>query len=150
MITHLDNINLLSPIGFKLSIDNASAKNLAYFCTAANLPGISRTGTEQGYRNHPAAFQGDTIEYTPLSVKFMVDEDMKNYFEMFDWIQSDEIKERDITLTILTNQSTKNHEIQFYSAFPTSLSELSFDLQNTSIEYLSATVEFKYTRFVYI
>ena len=50
----------------------------------------------------------------------------------------------DATLNVLTSKNNANIEVRFNNVFPTSLSGLNFNQQADDIDYLSATVSFKY------
>jgi len=51
----------------------------------------------------------------------------------------------DCVMTILTNKNNPVVECRFRDTFPTSLSGLSYSQNQTDVEYLTATVNFKYT-----
>ena len=51
----------------------------------------------------------------------------------------------DSVLTILTNKNNPVVECRFRDVFPTSLSGLTYSQNQTDVEYLTATVNFKYT-----
>jgi hypothetical protein len=50
----------------------------------------------------------------------------------------------DATLNVLSSKNNTNIEVRFADVFPTSLSGLSFNQQADDVNYLSATVTFKY------
>ena len=50
----------------------------------------------------------------------------------------------DATLNILTSKNNANIEVRFSDVFPSSLSGLQYDQQATDVDYLTATVSFKY------
>ncbi len=94
---------------------------------------------------------GDKIEYEDITFKILVDENMKNYTELYNWIKgnhsSGTISYEDIILQIFNSSSNKNKEIKFVSAFPVSVSAVQFDTQVEGIDYLSIDVTFRYDRF---
>ena len=51
----------------------------------------------------------------------------------------------DAVLTILTNKNNPVVECRFRDVFPTSLSGLTYSQNQTDVEYLTASVDFKYT-----
>ena len=51
----------------------------------------------------------------------------------------------DCVMTILTNKNNPVVECRFRDTFPTSLSGLSYSQNQTDVEYLTASVDFKYT-----
>jgi hypothetical protein len=50
----------------------------------------------------------------------------------------------DATLNVLTSKNTPNIEVRFTDVFPSSLSGLDFNQQADDVNYLTATVSFKY------
>jgi hypothetical protein len=150
----LTNVSMLTPLGFRLTINAQEFRNVEYFCTSANLPSISLPSVSTNYRNIYPNMSGESLKYDPLSITFIVDEELKNYLEIYNWIyhnaRENDTKYRDMTLSILTNQNTKNKQVQFMSVIPTSLSAIEFNTQTTEIEYLSCTVEFVYTAFKFL
>ena len=78
------NISYLSPIGFRFVLSNFPEVN--YFCQSANIPGISigqidlPTPTSTGYMS------GDEVSFEELTISFVIDENMKNWLSIYDWI----------------------------------------------------------------
>ena len=101
----------------------------------------------------------DKIDYAPLEIAFLIDEDLINYKEIHDWILGLVIendapksgnaynirKTRDLTLQILTSHNNVAKEIIFADAYPISLSSLPFSTNVTDIEYLTAVTSFQYS-----
>lgn len=148
-----DNINMLTPIGFRLTINSTEFANVEYFCVGASLPALSLPEVKTPFRNQIGRLPGDTLNYSPFSVTFVVDEEMHNYLEMYNWLESNSNRgyyPKDITLSILSNQNTTNKQVQYINAFPTGLNELEFNTQTTTIEYLTCNVEFAYDRFKFV
>ena len=50
----------------------------------------------------------------------------------------------DATLNVLTSKNNANIEVRFSDVFPSALSGLQYDQQATDVDYLTATVSFKY------
>ena len=50
----------------------------------------------------------------------------------------------DATLTILTNKNNPVMEVRFQDVFPVSLSGLDYNQNVTDVEYLTATIDFRY------
>lgn len=137
-----------------------------YFVTSVNLPQISLSGEAE--INTPfkeISLGGDTVIYEDLSVEFLVDEDLKNWLEVYEWIQgigfpesrgkqySDTLANSvsfpqsiysEAKLILLTNKSNPNIEITFQEVYPSSLSGLQFTTQETDMNVLKATAEFKF------
>jgi hypothetical protein len=169
------NINFLSQNGFRFSIKRLP--NVNYFCQSAIIPAVSlgvvETPTPLAFIPRP----GDRITYEPLELTFKVDENLSNYFEIQQWIEglghpesleqttllSRAIREgqpsyrpigavptyvSDAVLSILTSNKNVNKNIFFYDLFPIGLSSLNFNSTRDTIDYLEATVTFRYRRYV--
>ena len=150
MSTLTSNKNFLSPIGFQLVINRTKYANIDYFCTGVTLPSVDLAETPAPYRGVNHAVAGDRLNFSELSITFNVTEDMENYIETFNWMH-DSIKENgieeDAELLIYNSHNNVSKRIKFSGIFPTSLDSLDFNTQNDSLEYLQATVSFKYTSF---
>lgn len=161
-ITNLpDNYNLLSPVSFKFQI--RSLPSVSYFCQTANIPGMSLGETVRSTPFVDFPIPGDKVTYDPLSITFVVDEDMANYIEVVTWIKNlgntsnpkqqyatlteSDSKISDCSLTILTNNMNANKDIVFYDCWPSSLSELSLTTMDRNIIVLTATATFRYRDF---
>ena len=93
----IENRNFLSPIGFKFSIDRM--KGVDFFCQSANIPAMSMQAANQPTRFNKIPQPGDELYYEDLYIKFLVDENMKNWYQVHDWmreiatpVSSDEFK----------------------------------------------------------
>ena len=83
----LTNKNFLSPIGFLFLLDRA--KKTTFLCQKANIPShlqqvilkyrhvvLSRIPVES------------TASYEDLTIEFIVDEDLRNYMEIHNWMRA--------------------------------------------------------------
>ena len=161
-----DNLNYLSNISFRLTMQDAP--NLTWFCQSANVPGVSIDAIDfqTPYLNIPQA--GAKVAFEELSIRFIVDEHLKNWMEIYDRIIALGLAEggekykklkakSDLTqrggtvstlvLTILTSAMNPQMEFHFYEAFPISVSALDFDSANADLEYFTATAAFRYTNY---
>ena len=150
------NLNYLSPINFDFQINKLP--KVKYFCTGVTLPGINFS---EAVHNTTLAIQsylpGDNIVFDPLTVTFIVDEDMTNYQEIYNWIiqlgpgyDTDDFKSlvnskqavtgkfsnasfedmySDATLLVNTSSNNANVEFMFEDCFPTSLGNIVFSTQ---------------------
>ena len=157
------NKNFLSPTGYKFSI--VRAPNVAYNVQRINLPGITLGSAELATPFLTIPLPGTGITYDTVSVEFKVDEDMTNYLEIFDWMlglsvgntfgghktvprnsvdTGNNILTSDLNLTIMNSASRGNVSVDFYDAYPVGLSDMNFDSTDTDINYINATVTFRY------
>ena len=77
-------LDLASPQQFKFSI--IKLPKVEYFCTSANVPGISLGSATQLTPLKDIPVPGDKLTYGDLEISFMVDENLDNYREMHGWL----------------------------------------------------------------
>ena len=166
------NKSILQKNNFRLLIDKVPT--VEYFVRTANVPGISfsETAVPAGIGLH-AYFPGDKVEFEKLSVSFLVDEDLENFKEIYNWMDaivpiqdptkyktltgttatrtnayssagSDLSQYSQITLVLNTNKNIPNRFFKFYDAFPTSLSGLEL-ASGESGEAVVCSVDFRFT-----
>ena len=154
-----DNISFLSPIGFKFQLNNFPEVN--YFVQSASLPGISISSISVPTPLKAIDLAGDEVNFEELTIKFIVDENMKNWLSIYDWIiglgfpteegqakykklsESSELT-TDATLTVLTGNMNPQINFVFQNCFPLNLSSIAFDSGGTDIDYVTADVSFRY------
>ena len=165
----IQNRNFLSPTGFKFILNRAP--KVAFFSNSANIPSLDLGIATQPTYLKDLDIPGDKIIFEDFSLRFLVDEDIKNYMEIQNWIRGlgypesrqeiiDLQTERDKidtfesglmdiysdgTLTVLGSNQRPNFMVKFKDLFPYSLSTLNFDATDTDVEYFTADVSFKYT-----
>ena len=153
------NISYLSPIGFRFTLANFPELN--YFCQAANIPGVSLAGIDFPTPIKNIQFSGDEVSFEELAIRFVVDENLKNWLSIYDWIIGMGIPDKksaekykklksenklvtDGTLAILTSNMNVQMEVRFQNMFPLSLSGISFDSSVADVDYVVADVSFQY------
>ena len=150
------NMNQLNVVSFETNF--LRMPNINYFCQRVNIPGISLANTIQSTPFANIPIEGDVLEFEDLSLSFIVDEDLQNYLEMYNWLialgfperyaqydnQTSDIKS-DVNIIIHTNKSNPNYSIVFKDVFPVSLGVVNFDTNNTDLEPIIVDASFKYT-----
>ena len=161
-----DNLNYLSNISFRLTMEDAP--NLTWFCQAVNVPGVSIEGIDVFNPHATLPVHGNKVSFEELSIRFIVDEHMKNWVEIYDRIiamglaeghekykllkASNTLQPRGggystIVLTILTSGMNPQMEFHFYDAFPINVSSIEFDSSVADVEYFVATATFRYVNY---
>ena len=170
--SQLENRNFLAPVGFKFNLKRSPGA--AFFCNQANIPDISLGVTEQPTYLRQIPTPGDMMDFGDLNIRFLVDEDLKNFMEIQNWIRglgfpesiqefrdletSGTVPRRDFvqsgqdiysdgTLQILSSNFNAKFNVNFKDLFPVSLTTLTFDATDTDIEYFTADASFKYTSY---
>jgi len=120
-------------------------RNFGFTCskmplTEKSIIDIVLPATLLGETNQPSPYKqikrpGDSITTDPIQISFLVDEDLGNYLEIFDWMQTCQSgatthdyldKVSDATMILFNNNSIRMFEFVMEGCFPTFLSELSF------------------------
>jgi hypothetical protein len=138
------NINPLADVQFKFEV--AALPTTSFFIQTCNLPGVTldaqliATPQLQNFSRHTGI-----ITYEALDVTFMIDEYLKNWQEVYEWMTGKESKYTSAVLTIVSSSMNPTMEIHFKDIFPTSLSAIPFDSTTTDPVYQVATISFNYT-----
>ena len=166
------NKSLLSKNNFRLLIDKVPS--VEFFVKSVNIPGVQFTETiAPAGIGLDAFFPGDKVTFDTLSVNFLVDEDLGNFKEIFDWmdaivpvsdpsayaafvessktttgeqsaVDNNMNQYSDITLVTNTNKNVPNKFFRFHDAFPISLSGIELE-SGADGETVVATVECRFT-----
>jgi len=81
----IENRNFLSPVGFRVIIDKL--RGVDFFCQSANIPAVAMEAPIQGTRFNKIPQPGDELQYSDLNIRFLIDENMKNWYQVHDWMR---------------------------------------------------------------
>ncbi|MBT3281401.1 MAG: hypothetical protein HN374_00345 [Cryomorphaceae bacterium] len=160
------NLNYFIPTGFKFTIEKIP--NVNFFCQSANLPGLSagQAILTTPLRDIPIA--GDKVQYNELRVRFIIDEELKNWLEVYDWIKGitfpdnlDQYKNlavanvpnpkgelySDGTLSILTSNKNIQYVAKFTDLFPVDLTDIEMSSDVADAEVVAADATFAYSTY---
>ena len=162
-----DNLNYLSNISFRLTMEDAPS--LTWFCQGASIPGVSVDAIEIFNPHATVPVAGSRVSFEELSIRFIVDEHLKNWIEIYDRIIALGLAEghekyrklkaggtnptarggtiSTIVLTLLTSAMNPQMEFHFYDAFPINVSSIEFDSSAADLEFFQATATFRYTNY---
>lgn len=136
---------------------------MEFFTQRAMVPSISTQPIQQPTRFNPVFRTPDVVNFSNLDVTFIVDEQMNNYMEIFNWIVSSTMTENhsrfeslsnspeglfsDISIMILNSKKNANIEVSYKNCFPISLSDIQLNTTESDVTYPEATVTFQYDTF---
>lgn len=161
--------NWLRPNGFRLVVKELP--NVSFTCQVSNFPGL-----QAGSATQPTSFIdlpkiGDKLYHDDLQISFILDEDLANYTELYDWMigitfpkdyqQFSLLKNRgatqtndpesiaysDMTLSILDSNNNASIDLMFKDAFPVSLRPSTFNVKDDSVEYMLCDASFRFSMF---
>jgi hypothetical protein len=151
------NRNFLAPTGFKMDLDIFAGVD--FYCQKIAIPDINvpNATISTPFRQVPIISSGG-LSYGDLRLTFIIDEDMSNYINIWNWIQKNNLAEgfdnsepeySDGRLSILNSNFKENIIVNFEKLFPIDLTEVSFDVADTEVDYLTADVTFKFVRYTF-
>lgn len=132
---------------------------LVYYCQRANIPSMTFGISIQ---NNPSAVQiqrpGTSVNLEDLQIGFAVDEDMKNWLELYNWVKNiskyssfSELKEyqktSDASILVLNSAYKPIVKFKFYDIFPNFISGFDFDSTMPDSMNIIASASFTYTQF---
>ena len=142
-----------------------------YYQTAANRQPATdnylnnNSSLSFGFVEQPTKFgtrlqlSGSQYDFETLEVSFIVDENIRTYMEIYDWMRSlgnleDQSEYVDITrhqteaqLLILSSSYNPIYCVDFKGVFPISMSSIDFDSTVTETEPVIVTATFQYRSF---
>ena len=151
--------NYSTPRNFRLSIEGDSFSSVEYTIKSVSIPTLTAEAVNPATPFAESPEPGSFLDYGPLELSFLIDEQFTNYHNLHDWIvlntkvqsgsdvQFDVKLKRDISLLIMSSHFNVIKEIKFIDAFPVSLGTVAFDTSETGIEYLVAQSTFRYSYF---
>ena len=152
--------NFLNPSSFVLTLDSQSYSGAEFTIQTMILPDVSVEEAPLNFKQINVGRAGDKIAFGTFEISYLIDEDLLNYKEIFDWMKSNvETKHstttssdhyRDMTLTVMNSANNVTKQIKFVDAYPTSLSSLPFDITTTDVEYLTAVATFQYSYYEFV
>jgi hypothetical protein len=169
------NTDLLQSTKFRVTFDRLPGST--YYCQAANVPGVSLTEIIRPTPFIDLYHPGEKMIYDTFTITFLVDEDMRAFTEIHDWIRAmtfpTDFKEyRDLErlarapylfgtapkgkpqyseaiMTLHSNKNNPKFRVKFYDLFPTTLSSLMFNSQDTAENIVVADATFRFAYYEY-
>lgn len=156
----------------KFALNFTRLPNATFFCTAANLPGLSIQELPHTTPFINMYAPGNKLTYETLRVSFLVDEAYQSWIGIHDWIRAmafpenfDEYKAlpalrkdqgispsiihepqySDAMMSVYTNKNNPSMDIKFKDCFPVSLSGISYNVENDADTVITGQAEFRFT-----
>ncbi len=121
----IENKNYLSPSAFLLIFNKLPG--ITFMCQKTNIPGISTGVAIQPTRLNKVPHPSDELRYEDLEIEFLIDENLKNWVQLHDWL-------RGITNAVRADEFIFNRgKIQSpYEPRPDDINKLDPELQERS------------------
>ena len=157
-----DNTSLLQVNKFTFLIPDKPM--LKYFCQTVSIPAVSTTEITIPTPFSNTYRHGEKLNYEPLTLTALVDEDLRVWQETYEWLKSltrpesfDQYPRKsqrdtrplyfDGHLTINTNANKPNIRIKFLNCHPTSISMINFDTKLDAETIPTFDITFRYDVF---
>jgi hypothetical protein len=150
--------NYFTPLEFVVTIKRMP--NIEFFTQRATIPGISATPVQVPTPFNKMFETPDELQFNNFDFSFIIDEQMNNYLEVFNWMtgltgpkdfnQFKNLKASsdglisDVTIVVLNSSKNPSIRIDFKNCFPIALSDVVLDTTQSDVIYPEATVTFQY------
>jgi hypothetical protein len=170
-----ETLDLLQSTKFRLTFGRLPG--LTYFCQSANFPGVSLTEIPRYTPFVDLYHAGEKLVYDTFNITFLVDEELRSWTEIHDWMRGltfpTDFKEyinltrttgasniknfksdskaqySDAVLTLYTNKNNPNFRIKLYDVFPTSLSSILVNTSDSAENIVIADAIFRFSYYDY-
>ena len=150
------NLNYFIPTGFKFMIDKIP--NVNFFCQSCNLPGLSAGQFLQVTPLRDMPIAGDKVQMNELRVRFVIDEELQNWLEIYNWIKTitfpdnqEQYKQEEVysdgILSILTSNKNIQYVAKFTNLFPVDLTDIEMSSDVADAEVVASDATFAYTTY---
>lgn len=158
----MENLNTFKSNGGRLVIERLP--ELEFFSKSFVLPSVSIPAIQRSNQIARIPEQGDSMIQSPLEITFVLDEEARNYEEIYNWLQGystptqliDYSKSAltqstgqlrsDMTFTLMSLKNNQKLEFTFKNAFPTDLSSININAVEESTVELTCSVTFEYDK----
>ena len=140
------NINYLTNVQFKFEL--VGYPEVSFFVQAVNLPGLSTQAVQMPFPRQPGIQKNlGVIEFEMLSIQFLIDEYLKNYVSIWNWMMDKDGANTSAILTLWSSHMNPFMEVHFNGVFPIGLSELLFDSTSVEPDYKVANLTMTYKNY---
>lgn len=136
--------------------------HVAFFVQSINLPAITLSSVQTPSPFTTLNKPGNILTYEPLTINYIVDEEMRSWTEIYDWVNAlgnpttqnklgnltytpgqENSVTSDATLLVKSNANNPLLEFRFKDIFPTELTGVQFTSVETQ-EFLTSSITFGY------
>ena len=159
------NTNPLQASKFLLTFNRIS--DVQYFCQEVNVPGVQLGEVDRVTPFLDMFSPGTKLQYDPLDITFMVDEELQSWKNLYNWFTSiadpDGFEKRDgsrelqknkhfsdATLTVLSALNNPVLRIHYTNCFPLSMSAIQFDTKSDANHIVTCNATFRYQSYTYL
>lgn len=148
--------NYLSPTAFRVIIPRMPT--LTDYIQTVSIPSLTINSMDIQYKGFPRVSAPSSLDLTDqIVVNFAVDEDMENWQEVYDWMNSIVLTSvnngyinpntelySDIIVITYTNAKKPKKKFTFHQCYPVSMMSFEFNSMTTEIDPIMVNCNFTY------
>lgn len=152
--------NQTNNTNFKVEVQKNQATNFTLNVQRTTIPGMRITVVETPSMHglHRQHIQGSATEFEPLTLTFLVDEELQSYLDVYEWMlkinnyqtgSSQPIHDTSQNLTVHILDNNKQAlpvTFEFVDSFPYELGDLEYSYTEEGVLYMTCTATFHYKR----
>ena len=145
--------NTLTNVQYKFEIH--SLPHVTFHSQSVILPSIQIDQPMMNTARRDVPLPGSKVNFDPFNLEFIVDKDLNNYGELYNWMISMATEEKtmekhlsDASLHVLNADLTPNKTIKLINCYPNMISELPFASNVSDSESMIATAIFSFQYFL--
>ena len=155
MSTEARNLNYMT--GTRSTLVLGDKRDIQFTALDWSIPGVSLNAAIQATPHRDLRVPGDKMQWDPLVIKFIVNEDLTNWLEAFNWLvsigapqdysQYEGLGFQDATVTIYDSHNNVSRRVKFTDCIPVSLSQIDFSSQEAETDYKYCTLVLEYSHY---
>lgn len=162
--------DILQTNKFRLTFNRL--ENVTFFCQTVNIPGVSLSEVPRNTPFIDLFVPGEKMIYDTLNITFIVDEDLRGWQSLHDWIRSmtfptDFQEYRDLSklsmtsasrasnrlppqytdasMTVYTNKNNVNFRVHFKDVFPVAIGSILFNASDNADNITTSDATFRFS-----
>lgn len=142
--------------GYQYKFEISIFPHVTYHSQSVQLPSMSIDTPLFATPHRDIIMPGTKLDFDPLTITFLVDDDLNNYKEVYYWMlkmafdkSTHKANKADGTLHILNGDLTPKTTVKFINLHPTTLSDISFDSSQTEPESQVVFITMEYDYFLF-
>ena len=147
--------NIMKGYQFKFEIE--MFPHVSYHMRDCQLPSVTMDQPTFSTPRRDLIVPGSKLTFDPLTLSFLVDDDLHNWKEIYYWLINSTFKKHtykeifsDGTLHILNGDLTPKTSVKFYNCHPTMVGDLTFDSGSAEPESLLGLVTLEFDYFIFV
>lgn len=148
------NFNRNPALGTSFKLEIPGFEEINYFVQTTEIPGLTMSGVDTPYQQYGTNVPSNRIEFDPLNLTMLVDEEYRNYESIYAWmvnlIRTEPVvptQLKNITLHITNSSKNSIMGIRYHQAYPTMMAAIPLESSTTDAQPIVCALTFRYQFF---